>query len=100
MSTRTDYAEIVTKTNYADLSENLDKIAKQGPPKRRPSAADAIAPVADKLREMHAQGWSFEKLAESMKSFGIPIKASMLREQLGKSTRKSKPRRKAAVAAE
>ena len=96
MSTRTDYAAIIAKTNYPELSKKLDELGKQAPPKRRPSAADAIAPVADKLRELHAKGWSFEKLAESMKAMGCPVKASALREQLGKAVKKSKPRGKAA----
>ena len=46
MSTRTDYASIIAKTNYGELSKKLDEMAKQEPPKRRKSAADAIAPVA------------------------------------------------------
>lgn len=98
MSTRTDYAAIIAKTNYTELSKKLDEMAKQEPPKRRKSAADAIAPIADKLRELHAKGWSFEKLAESMKAMGCPIKASALREQLGKTARKTKAREKAAAA--
>ena len=84
MSTRTDYAAIIAKTNYTELSKKLDELTKQEPPSQRKSAADAIAPVADKLRELHAKGWSFEKLAESMKAMGCPVKASALREQLGK----------------
>ena len=97
MSTRTDYASIIAKTNYAELSKKLDELARQEPPKRRKSAADAIAPVADKLRELHAKGWSFEKLAESMKAMGCPVKASALREQLKKVDRKTKPRWKVAA---
>lgn len=98
MKSRTDYAEIIAKTNYTELSKNLDELTKQEPPKRRKSAADAIAPVADKLRELHAKGWSFEQLAESMKAMGCPVKASALREQLGKPSRKTKPRGKTAPA--
>jgi hypothetical protein len=97
MKSRTDYAEIIAKTNYTELSKKLDELAKQEPPKQRKSAADAIAPVADKLRELHAKGWSFEQLAESMKAMGCPVKASALREQLGKAARKTKPRSKAAA---
>lgn len=100
MSTRTDYATLIEKTNYAELTKKLDEMAQQEPPKRRKSAADLIAPVAGKLRELHAKGWSFEQLAESMKTMGCPVKASVLREQLGRTARKGKPRGKAAAAAE
>jgi hypothetical protein len=97
MSTRIDYAAIAAKVNYSELSKKLDELAKQEPPKRRKSAADLIAPVADKLRELHAKGWSFEQLAEQMKAMGCPVKATVLRDQLGKSVKRTKPRGKAAA---
>ncbi len=97
MNTRTDYAALAAKVNYAEMSKKLDEMAKQEPPKKRKSAADLIAPVAEKLRDLHAKGWSFEQLAESMKAMGCPVKASVLRDQLGKKTRQTKLRGKTAA---
>ena len=98
MSTRTDYAALAAKVDYAELSKKLDEMAKQEPPNRRKSAADVIAPVANKLRDLHAKGWTFEQLAESMKAMGCPVKAKVLRDHLGKRVRKARSRGKTAAA--
>jgi hypothetical protein len=99
MAKRTDYAALIEKVNYSEVSKKLDELAKQPPPKRRKSAADLIAPMSDKLQELHGKGWSFEQLAVSLAEMGVPVKASVLRDLFGKSARKGKSRAKAAAPA-
>lgn len=96
MSTRTDYTALVEKINYKELEKKLEELGKQPPPKKKKSAADLLAPVLDKLRELHGKGWSYQQLADELKAMGCPIKTSVLREQLGKGSRRGRAKVKGA----
>ena len=56
MKTRTNYGEIADGIDYAKLDKKLDELRKQEPPKKRRRAADLLAPVRDKLLELHTAG--------------------------------------------
>ena len=83
MNTRRDYTEIVAKVNYASLGNHLEQLGAKEPPKKRKRAADALAPVREKLLELHAKGWTYEQLAEELKTGGLPMAVGTLRDYLG-----------------
>jgi hypothetical protein len=39
-----------------------------------------VAPVAARLRELHAKGWTYDHLAKELNDFGLPIRATSIRE--------------------
>lgn len=83
MSDRTNYGTIAEKIDYTKLDKKLEQLREQEPPKKRKSAGDVLAPVRDKLTELHAKGWSYAQLATELASAGMPVKAGTLRECLG-----------------
>lgn len=87
MSTRTDYNQIATKLNYAALDKKLDQLRSQTPPKARKGVADVLAPIAGRLKELRAKGWSYPQLARELNEVGLPVKVSALRAHLSDKTR-------------
>jgi len=59
MSDRTNYGTIAEKIDYTKLDKKLEQLREQEPPKERKSVGDVLAPVRDKLTELHAAGWSY-----------------------------------------
>lgn len=99
MSDRTDYGTIAEKIDYTKLDKKLEQLREQEPPKKRKSAGDVLAPVRDKLTELHAAGWSYAQLAEELNGAGLPVKVGTLREYLnngghGAKSRATRQRRK------
>ena len=90
MPERTDYAKVIEKTNYPALEKKLEEASRQGPPKKRKSAADALAPVAEKLLEMRGHGWSYRQLTEELKACGLPVNVTAVREYLRSAQKKRK----------
>lgn len=82
MSTRTNYGEVADQIDYPKLEKKLDQLRDQAPPKKRKSAADLLAPVREKLRELHGKGWTYAQLAEELKSAGMPVAVGTLRDYL------------------
>ena len=105
MNERTDYGQIAAKLNYSALDKKLDGLREQEPPKKRKSVGDVLAPVRDKLAELHAKGWTYARLAEELNGAGLPVKVGTLREYLGhgghgaksNGKRRSRKRRMASV---
>lgn len=95
MTTRIDYTALAAKLNYAHLEKKLEQLDTIAPPKKRKQVGDVLAPVAEKLRELRAKGWSYEQLAKELTDAGLPVKPSALRDHLGKAVRKKKPQGKA-----
>ena len=83
MKTRTNYSELAEKIDYTKLDKKLEQLREQQPPKKRKSAADLLAPVRDKLTELHAKGWTYAQLAEELKAVGLMVPVGTLREYLG-----------------
>ena len=101
MNEQTDYGTIAERIDYTKLEKKLEQLREQEPPKKRKSAGDVLAPVRDKLTELHAAGWTYAQLVEELKSAGLPVKVGTLREYLGngghgaksKATRRNRKRR-------
>jgi len=101
MNDRTNYGTVADKIDYPKLDKKLDQLREQEPPKKRKSAGDVLAPVLDKLTELHAAGWTYAQLVEELKSAGLPVKVGTLREYLSngghgaksKATRRNRKRR-------
>ncbi len=83
MSERTDYGTVAEKIDYTKLEKKLEQLREQEPPKKRKSAGDVLAPVRDKLTELHAKGWTYAQLAAELASAGVPVKVGTLRQYLG-----------------
>ena len=83
MSERTDYGAVAERIDYTKLEKKLEQLREQEPPKNRKSAGDVLAPVRDKLTELHANGWSYAQLAAELASAGMPVKVGTLRQYLG-----------------
>lgn len=94
MNDRTDYGQIAAKLNYSTLEKKLEQLREQEPPKKRKSAGDVLAPVRDKLAELHAAGWTYAQLAEELNGAGLPVKVGTLREYLGQGGHGAKPNAK------
>jgi hypothetical protein len=96
MSTRTNYGEVADKIDYTKLDKKLEQLREQEPPKKRKSAGAVLAPVREKLLELHGKGWTYAQLAEELKSAGVPVAVGTLREYLTgrEHGRKSKVRRR------
>jgi len=81
---RIDYTELAAQLNYAALERKLAQLGEQEPPKKRKLVRDVLAPVAARLRELHAKGWTYEQLAKELNDFGLPLKPATLRDYLSK----------------
>ena len=94
MTARINYDKVAEKVNYPALDKKLDELSKKAPPSRRKKAADVLAPVTPKLLAMHAEGWTYQQLAEELKSSGLTVTASALRAHLSQARkgRKTKAR--------
>lgn len=97
MNTRIDYTELAAKLNYSVLDKKLEQLREVAPPKKRKQIADVLAPVAGKLRELRAKGWTYEQLARELTGAGLPVKASALRDHLGGKAKRGRKRGVAAV---
>lgn len=87
MSTRTDYNQIASKLNYTALDKKLDQLRSQIPPKARKGVAELLAPIAGRLNELRAKGWSYPQLAKELNDVGLPVKVSALRAHLSSKAR-------------
>jgi len=96
MAERIDYAKVAERVNYPALEKKLEELSHEKPPPRRKHAADVLAPVTGKLRELHAQGWSYQQLVEELKRNGLTITLTALREHMAKPAKKRKPHGKRA----
>ena len=65
MSTRTDYAQIATKLDYAALEKKMEQLSQRAPPKKRKTAADLLEPLREHLLTLHRKGWSSGQLVEA-----------------------------------
>ena len=83
MSERTDYSTIAERIDYTKLERKLEQLREKEPPKKRKSVGDVLAPVREKLTELHAKGWTYAQLAEELNASGLPVKVGTLREYLG-----------------
>lgn len=82
MSARTNYDQLADKIDYTKLEKKLEQLGEQAPPKKRKSVADLLAPVREKLLELHAKGWTYEQLAQELHESGLPVKVATLRNYL------------------
>ena len=82
MNPRIDYTQVAARLNYVALEKKLDQLGTQPPPKKRRHIGDVLAPIAEKLRELRAQGWTYEQLARELTDAGLPVKPSALRDHL------------------
>jgi hypothetical protein len=57
----TDYHQIASKLNYSTLEKKLEQLRTQTPPKTRKRVADVLAPIADRVRDLLAKGWTYRK---------------------------------------
>jgi len=86
MSTRTDYAQIAAKLDYAALEKKLEQLAQRQPPKTHKTAGDVLEPLREKLLALHGKGWSSGQLADELKAAGVPVSSARLRECLNRWT--------------
>jgi len=86
MSTRTDYAQIATKLDYAALEKKMEQLSQRAPPRKRKTAADLLEPLREQLLTLHRKGWSSGQLAEELKAAGVPVSPARLRECLSRWT--------------
>src|SRR5207249_3909212 len=99
MSTRTDYAQLAAKVDYAALEKKLSQLAEREPPKKRRTAEDLLDPLREKLLALYRKGWSSGQLAAELKTAGVPVSPARLRDCLsrwtgnGKRTMKSRASR-------
>jgi len=91
MNDRTNYGAVAEKIDYTKLEKKLEQLREQEPPKKRKSVGDVLAPVRDKLAELHAAGWTYARLAEELNGAGLPVKVGTLREYLGNGGHGAKP---------
>jgi ribosome-binding protein aMBF1 (putative translation factor) len=91
---RIDYGQLAAKLNYAALDQKLGQLREQEPPKKRKQIGDVLAPVAARLRELRAKGWTYEQLAKELNDFGLPVKPSALRDYLTEKKPKAMCRRR------
>lgn len=82
MSTRTDYDQVAQRIDYPKLERKLDQLREKTPPKKRKTIADVLAPVREKLLELHAKGWTYEKLAQELADCEVTVKVATLRNYL------------------
>lgn len=82
MSTRTNYDQLADRIDYTKLEKKLEQLQEKTPPKKRKSVADLLAPVREKLLELHAKGWTYEQLAQELHDSGLPVKVATLRNYL------------------
>ena len=97
MNTRTNYDQLAEKIDYAKLDKKLEQLREQEPPKKRKRAADLLAPVREKLLELHSKGWTYEQLSKELNESGLPVKIATLRGYL---TNRDHGRKKAAKRSE
>jgi hypothetical protein len=90
MKTRTDYDQFVGKIDLAKLDKKLDQLREQEPPKRRKGVAGLLDPMRDKLLDLHAMGWTYQKLAQELHDGGLPVKVATLRNYLSGRAHKGK----------
>ena len=100
MTARLDYDKIAAQVNYPALDKKLDELRKKSPPPRRKKAADVLAPVTPKLLAMHAEGWTYQQLAEELKSSGLTVTASALRAHLSQARKPAKTKARRAKSKE
>jgi hypothetical protein len=86
MSTRADYAQIATKLDYTALEKKMEQLSQHAPPRKRKTAADLLEPLREHLLTLHRKGWSSGQLAEELKTAGVPVSPSRLRECLSRWT--------------
>ena len=79
---RIDYGQLAAKLNYAALDQKLGQLREQEPPKKRKQIGDVLAPVAARLRELRAKGWTYEQLTKELNNFGLPVRPAALRDYL------------------
>ncbi len=84
MSTRADYAQIATKLDYAALEKKMEQLSQRAPPRKRKTAADLLEPLREHLLTLHRKGWSSGQLAAELKTAGVPVSPSRLRECLSR----------------
>lgn len=82
MSTRTNYDQLADQIDYTKLDKKLEQMRGQEPPKKRKRAADLLAPVREKLLELHGKGWTYDQLAQELNEAGLPVKVATLRAYL------------------
>jgi hypothetical protein len=90
MNARTDYDQLAGKIDLAKLDRKLDQLREQEPPKRRKGVAGLLDPMRDKLLELHAKGWTYQKLAQELHDGGLPVKVATLRNYLTGRAHKAK----------
>ena len=88
----TDYHQIASKLNYSTLEKKLEQLRTQTPPKTRKRVADVLAPIADRVLELLAKGWTYAQLAQELSDNGLPVKASTLRRHFGRMVKRRNKR--------
>jgi len=88
----TDYHQIASKLNYSTLEKKLEQMRTQTPPKTRKHVADVLAPIADRVLELLANGWTYAQLAQELSDTGLPVKASTLRRHFGRTAKRRNKR--------
>ena len=90
MKERTDYDQLAGKIDLAKLDKKLDQLREQEPPKRRKGVAGLLAPMRDKLLDLHTKGWTYKQLAQELHDGGLPVKVATLRNYLTGRAHKAK----------
>ncbi len=82
MNARTDYDQLAQKIDLAKVEKKLDGLREQEPPKRRKGVAGLLAPMRERLLELHTKGWTYGQLAKELADAGLPVKVPTLRNYL------------------
>jgi len=82
MNPRIDYTQVAARLDYTALDQKLGQLQEQDPPKKRKQIGDVLAPVEARLRDLRANGWTYEQLTKELNDFGLPVKPAALRDYL------------------
>ncbi len=90
MSKRIDYGQIAAKLDYPTLNKKLEQLTQREPPKNRKTAVDLLEPLRERILALRRKGWSSQQLADELKTAGVPVNPSRVRECLNRWTASGK----------
>jgi hypothetical protein len=82
MRTTTDYTKLAATLDYAALEKKLEQLTQRDPPRKRKTVADVLQPLRERLLDLHGRGWRATELADELKTAGVSVSATRLRECL------------------
>ena len=82
MRTATDYTKLAATVDYAALEKKLEQLTQRDPPRKRKTVADVLQPLRERLLDLHSRGWRARELADELKTAGVNVSPTRLRECL------------------